>query len=266
MNKNYLLILIIWLQFLPAKAQIFPYIQDFEGYASFSPPNDWITSTAPFNIYPTHGVGNSKALTRQFFGLSNHDSIISPLIGPVSSLTQLLFDYRIVDYIGSTALAHNIEPGDKIEISILDGVNPPFSALLIDMSNHNNSSSFAASGFDLSGFLGDTIRIMISVTSGGGDFFVDIDNFNVTDFIGINENGMENFLSLYPNPVSNTLNISTTKNGILKIYNSLGEIVKEMRINDLINAVDVSDLSMGNYTVKLFYGNQLTIVKSFTKN
>jgi len=64
----------------------------------------------------------------------------------------------------------------------------------------------------------------------------------------------KNYFRLYPNPVSNTLNIET-KNSIelssINIYNTLGQLVLVIPNAKEIKAVDVSSLSSGNYFIKI---------------
>jgi len=250
---------------VPVNAQVFPYLQDFESYASFSPPNDWTNSAAPFNVYPTHGVGNSKALTRQFFSLSLRDSIISPAIGPIAIPSTLFFEYRLVNYIGSTPLAYNIAPGDEINIVILDGVNPPNTVLTINSSNHIDASAFAFQFVDLIPYAGSVINIMISVKSGGGDFFVDIDNFNIDQISGMDEKLEANFLKLYPNPVESELQVSTLMSNTLFIYDNTGKLVRQENINESQKTINVSGLSKGIYSAKFIFENNSSIVRTFNK-
>jgi len=260
--KNTLYSLLLLFIVSNANAQVYPYNQDFENYASFSPPSDWTYTTAPFNVYPTRGVNGSKGLSRNFFSLSLKDSIISPLIGPITS-TALLFDYRIVDYIGGTPLAHPISAGDKIEIKVIDGVNPPVTLLTIDASNHLDSSGFQPITASLSGFGGSNISIMISVTSGGGDFFVDVDNFVVDDLTTAGSLSKKELFSIFPNPASNILKLNSTEKGTLTFYDYSGKILLKKEVTDF-NPFDISELPIGTYLVEFVSKNGLKSTKTLT--
>lgn len=68
---------------------------------------------------------------------------------------------------------------------------------------------------------------------------------------------------LYPNPVTNQLNIATSATSILEkvsIYNLTGQVVK----NSNTNLIDMSDLSSGMYLVKI-HTNQGTIDRKIIK-
>jgi hypothetical protein len=74
--------------------------------------------------------------------------------------------------------------------------------------------------------------------------------------------GIENELSLnfslYPNPVSDILNIEYTSNGPVQaqIFNSVGEIVYDNKITSGRVNLDLSSLSSGLYTINLIGDNQ----------
>lgn len=259
--KNILCLFLFAILISNSYSQVYPYNQDFENYAQFSPPADWTYTTAPFNVYPGHGVNGSQALTRNFYSLSLKDSIISPLIGPITS-TALLFDYRIVDYIGGTPLAHPISAGDKIEIKVIDGVNPPVTLLTIDASNHLDSSGFQPITASLSGFGGSNISIMISVTSGGGDFFVDIDNFVVDDVTGAGSFPKRELFSIFPNPASNLLKLNTAEQGSLTFYDYSGKILLQKEFTVSNPVIDISELPIGTCLVEFVSKNGLKSTKT----
>ena len=60
---------------------------------------------------------------------------------------------------------------------------------------------------------------------------------------------------VYPNPVKDQLNVEfpeSYRKGIVRLINSLGEIVYTARINsDNKHTIDVSNLSSGNYVVEI---------------
>jgi hypothetical protein len=77
---------------------------------------------------------------------------------------------------------------------------------------------------------------------------------------------MENNLNIYPNPVTNKINIETMldlQNATLKIVNSLGEIVmKKQLISD--TGFDVSNLKNGVYFLNIV-SNNYTVFRKFIK-
>lgn len=78
--------------------------------------------------------------------------------------------------------------------------------------------------------------------------------------LSVKENTLKG-VAVYPNPVSDVLNISAPEGSLVKIYNSLGVVVKTVNGT---NSVSVSDLAAGLYVVKItkdgkFYQNKLVI-------
>jgi len=69
-------------------------------------------------------------------------------------------------------------------------------------------------------------------------------------------------LIVYPNPVSNFLNIDTNKKiDLISVYNLQGQLVLESKNNEKIN---VESLTSGQYTMKIISENK-TQIKKFIK-
>jgi hypothetical protein len=60
-----------------------------------------------------------------------------------------------------------------------------------------------------------------------------------------------NSLSTYPNPTTGIINVETTNNSIISIYNIIGEEVMRVNSKETINSIDLSKLSNGAYLVKV---------------
>lgn len=79
-----------------------------------------------------------------------------------------------------------------------------------------------------------------------------------------------NNLNIYPNPVSDIINIDFDNNETNQtysaiIYNSLGQLIKEINLNDNFNSVDIKNLDKGLYHIKVLSNNQLLTNKKFIK-
>jgi hypothetical protein len=69
-------------------------------------------------------------------------------------------------------------------------------------------------------------------------------------------------ISIYPNPVTSNLNIelsSVKDNERLQIFNTMGRLVKELKVSALIQQVKVEDLSNGVYFIRLTGSPNLSI-------
>jgi hypothetical protein len=67
----------------------------------------------------------------------------------------------------------------------------------------------------------------------------------------------EETLSIYPNPTSNTFQISNLPTGEsydLNVLDMMGKSVLESKVNSLNNSVDINSLSPGMYTLQMFDG------------
>lgn len=78
----------------------------------------------------------------------------------------------------------------------------------------------------------------------------------------------ENKLDFYPNPVTDFLNISyelKEKDAIVKIYNVIGQIVREEGVvgNNGIFTLDLYNFSQGMYFATLVQNNEKLLVKKF---
>ena len=70
-----------------------------------------------------------------------------------------------------------------------------------------------------------------------------------------------NTISVYPNPVVETINISNAEGSQIVIYNMYGQQLKLVENADANTMISVSDLSSGVYFVKITSGNKENTVK-----
>lgn len=77
-----------------------------------------------------------------------------------------------------------------------------------------------------------------------------------------NSNFDENKITAYPNPVSDVLNLSHT-NGIkeVSLYNMLGQLIFKTKLNEDQAKINVSNLSSGNYILKMTNDHQVKSIK-----
>lgn len=70
-----------------------------------------------------------------------------------------------------------------------------------------------------------------------------------------------NAISVYPNPVVETINIRNAEGSRIVIYNSNGQIVKQIENAESNASVNVTSLSAGVYFVQITLDNQVNTVK-----
>ena len=73
-------------------------------------------------------------------------------------------------------------------------------------------------------------------------------------------------LSIYPNPVSDKLNINYKENiSNLTVYDLSGRSVKSLTTNNSNNSIDVSDLKSGTYLLRIETENKNVSTVKFIK-
>jgi len=86
--------------------------------------------------------------------------------------------------------------------------------------------------------------------------------------LGIEDFAFENYFVLHPNPVSDILYITTKQNvnvNTFSVYNILGQLIMTIPNATNIKKIDVSNLSSGNYFLKIISDRGTTSVKFIKK-
>jgi hypothetical protein len=94
------------------------------------------------------------------------------------------------------------------------------------------------------------------------------DYLDQSNILSIDSNSIENAIKLFPNPVSEMLNIeNTTNNNVsnVSIYSISGALVKEINSQNSIQTIPVSDLQTGLYFVKIQVNDEVKNFKFIKK-
>ena len=75
---------------------------------------------------------------------------------------------------------------------------------------------------------------------------------SVAIFLGVNENGEQGYVTMYPNPATSSVKLqaNTTINTV-QVFNAIGQMVYSNVVNDIATRIDVSSLQNGVYFVKV---------------
>ncbi len=76
-------------------------------------------------------------------------------------------------------------------------------------------------------------------------------------------------ISIYPNPNNGEFYVSEFENNIgkeIEIYNALGQLIKQLKIESLIQKVNISEYPAGLYFVKIRDGNSVLIIAKIIKD
>ncbi len=252
MKKIALLLLIFVTHFQSSYAQVFPFSDDFESYSAFNVPTGY---SGNITVYLTHGISQSKGLGGYLTNFSNIDSLISPLIGPVSAAAVLEFDWRIMDPFLYPSTAATLAPGDNFDIFVSTDGATWNSIFNINSSNFSGATTFAHEIISLSAYSGQDILFKIQGlrANGSAEFFIDVDNILIDIPGKIETNELSSF-SFSPSPATQFVNFSnsTPLTGIIQIVDISGRIVLEKLVsNENSGMIDISSLSSGNYLLKV---------------
>ena len=102
-------------------------------------------------------------------------------------------------------------------------------------------------------------EMIVGNLAGGISYFSSDSIFNDTTIL-YNNNLNKNLFSIYPNPNQNKINISSTLNGEIKIYNLNGKIVKRKQKISEIETINISDLDKGIYLIKFLRNTKRFII------
>jgi len=153
----------------------------------------------------------------------------------------------IVPIKGSHSFVTNITAGNKVEF-IFENINLPF-----DDANNDGYIAFKIKTKPTL-VVGDTFTNNASIYF---DYnFPIVTNTASTTIQALSVQNFEfsNYFIVYPNPVNNTLNLSSKENievSSINIYNTLGQLVLVIPNAQNTKSIDVSSLSAGNYFIKI---------------
>ena len=246
----------------------FPYTYDWNGLGSF------VSDT----IFNGLCIGNNFVVIKDqnnflktcAFVMGSLDNGYFPPIQPsdtvIHTYTEFCIDSSVdfIDVIGSEVI-------DSVTISILWSFYSD--SVLIDQlldTLHINTPNGTYSNIQIYLHLvcdSDTLKAALSVYSTYGYLSLP---FTEVGFLNINEWNDEVSFIVYPNPFDHHLNIETNVSEVenITVLNYLGQEVdvKVNAINDTHFIIDFSDVSKGNYIVKMITKDKTLHFKKVIKN
>ena len=255
--KTYTLILVLLIT-VSVQAQIYPFSDGFSNGVTNQIPAGW---QGDMKIYLAHGTNDSKAIAAKLNSINPVDSLISPLIGPLTYLSTLTIYYRIIDQNIYPSTTTNLNTGDLFTVELSNNTTTYQTILQIDENNHNPNFNFLRKKVFLSQFAGDVVNLKLRCQSGGQSYFVDIDSVVVKNDVTstINEVNTDNTFTVSPNPVRNSsatnwVVLIADKNAIGKPYiltNIQGQTIKTAVIVNTLFEIETSFLANGIYFLQI---------------
>lgn len=229
----------------------------FTGQSNYGNPTGWdnIDGFTVWNVYPNHGRP-SYGLTRSF-ATNQSDSIGTPSSTPINVALNAEFkvDARIMAFSLYPSSIATLPATAKVEFKAFDGITTTTIATLT-AANQNTDTAWVTLTGSLSAFAGGQIQILVvgknGATAPAEDYFVDLDNFRVTDGTTGIETPITFDLQAYPNPSSGLFFLSGLSNETeINITNLMGQnILNTKALNSNPVRIDLSAFPKGTYWVQ----------------
>ncbi|RKY93342.1 MAG: hypothetical protein DRQ13_09585, partial [Ignavibacteriae bacterium] len=121
-----------------------PIAQPYEENFNDTTAAGWLTGgSATWGLFLGHGVSGSVNIARNYYSSFPTSWVQAPLVGPLTTTSQLEFAYRIVNWSGYPGTATVLD-ADYFDVQIsTDGGTTYTTVSTIDSSNHVTSTSYA---------------------------------------------------------------------------------------------------------------------------
>jgi hypothetical protein len=267
-------------------AQTYPLHENFDAVttsgtpATGNLPTGW-TKTSGFAVYgmenlsASHGDSPLNACTTEMSATHTKDTLYTPMIGPITANTKVGLNYRFVNKAGYPANGYQLTVGDQITVEAY-ALGSWNSLLTINSTTNPNALStyttYTYTSSLISALAGQTIQLRMDIARANGDWYLDIDDFQVADVLGsgIATNAANTpSLSVFPNPSHGGFSLSLKNYQVsnqveVAVYNLLGQKVKtvvaESAVNNQIN-VNTVGLEKGMYLVEVKSGSEVAKTK-----
>lgn len=224
-----------------------PYQTNFDGGSGL--PNGF---SGGWENLPNHG-SNDNGLVAELTPSITVLHASSPYFCELTADSKFTFQYRIVNIAGYPSTATPANEIDSILVKMLNPTSGTYSTIYsISSSNHLASTNFATVEIPVGAFEGGLTRIMISAYSGTGSYYVDIDNFAITDPSSINEEQKSNLI-VYPNPTNDFCSLHAEQGDQICIFDSKGiEVLRVTATQEGVVTIPVQKLGSGLYFIRIF--------------
>ncbi len=227
-----------------------PLVEDFESGVL---AEGWTAST--FNpVFPPNSHNNpTSVFGANLYAFSNLAFLETNRVGPLGTDETLTFEYRYVNWFAGTQPTV-LGPGDKLEVQLSTDCGASWvTVYTIDESNHVPTTDFTEVSLGLGVFAGQAVTLRFLATWGSGDYWLDLDNINLT--------GCPTTFILSAEIQNAT---GEEENGSIALNQVLGTPpFTYVWSNGMIGA-SISDLPAGDYTVTVTDANGCQEVAVYT--
>ncbi len=155
-----------------------PLNEDFEGG---SLPAGWTTDETFNPIYAPNAHNNpTYVFSDNLYGGDPSCFLQSQQYGPLEIEDSLYFDYRFVNWFAGT-VATDLGDTDSLKVLLSNDCGETFKLVhAVTADNHTPTTEMTTVGIGLSGYAGTAITIRFEGRRGTGDYWLDLDNINMT--------------------------------------------------------------------------------------
>ena len=212
------------------------------AYIAFNPATTVPPMTDP-DIQPHGGLrfGACMAAVPPVAGVTNNDWMISPqtTLGMNSSITLWVKAFTS-DYVENYNVLVSTTDMDPGSFTVISGPVP--------MEAPNTWTEVT---FDLSAYDGQTVYVAIQCVSNDAWVFM-IDDVSIDFTVGVPDAPREVEFTIYPNPVTDQLNITSgTEMTQVEIFNQLGQVVYSQVVKDNNLNINSTGFNAGVYFVRI---------------
>jgi hypothetical protein len=231
-----------------------------------NPQNNGIYSTSPSIAAigiegGAAGIGTFNLVNNIPVQIQNLDcAIVSPVFVLPSTVTDINYRVGSVRVSGSANSHYSMYVVTEAEYNAATTPNALKTLLDSKMADDEAilSNETVDSSFDTTDYAGERIRLVFRVHNSPGNSIFLVDNIVIQGATLNNEEREQEKYKVYPNPVSNQLNITVTDSSIenIIITDINGRILLDKKYTAADNAViDTSGFSRGIYNVTVTAGN-----------
>lgn len=243
--------------FLFANAQTTIANENFDSLQNYALSNGW-NATFTDNFIGIDDYYAACSGTQYLYANINESETTevttSSFISIQPGIATISYNLKIMDFVLETPFVGDF--GTVEMLYTLNNGNTWHSALTTNSTNFTPSNNCQLLSYTIpTGSISslDNLRIKFNFIYNSGDWEVIIDDFNIEidTSATITTLDLAN-LSVYPNTVSDVLNIDYEENiSNLTVYDLSGKLIKSFATKGLNNTIDVSNLKSGIYLLKI---------------
>jgi len=133
------------------------------------------------------------------------------------------------------------------------GTSPASGSLVTMLANHTNltSTSYTQGGANFTVTADGTYYIGFHCNSAADMYILFLDDINISDVTGINENNDNFSFNVYPNPAKEMINITaSSKISTVKMLNVFGQVVFASDVDNTTTTINTTNLADGIYYIQ----------------